>query len=180
MEGFRKPFSKTDNAMFDAPARDACKKFFPESSGIKVVDHKSTYAMDLCLNNSDGLIRYIETETKADPRWNSPKFPFSDLNFLGRKVEHLLNRDLDYSEKGLWVLWNYNYTQHAVVTLKEVLQVYNDRVTKFGKGNALVAWNNRVQRDQQGNAKKPEYFLKLPLDMVHWGGLASVLKRYGK
>jgi hypothetical protein len=179
MQGFRKRYTKAEDRQYDPPARNAVKAFFPPSSGLVVKDHTNQYGIDLCLYGSDGnVIRCIETETKRDPRWNSPKFPFSDMNFLGRKLDHLLARNFDYSENGLWVLWNGDYTQHAVVTLKDVLAVYNDRVKRFGEASALVPWANRIAREQ--GATEPEYFLKLPLDVVHMNGLQSVLRKYGQ
>jgi hypothetical protein len=59
------------------------------------------------------------------------------MNFLGRKLDHLLKRNFDYSENSLWVLWNDTYTQHAVVTLGDVLQVYNDMVKRYGEDGGL-------------------------------------------
>lgn len=178
MKGFRKRYTKAEDRKYDPPARDACKRYFPVESGLYVSDNKNDYGIDLHLCNAEGLIRNIETETKKDPRWNSPKFPFSDMNFLGRKLDHLLTRNHDYNDRGLWVLWNGDYTQHAVVTLKTVLKVYNDRVAEVGEEAALVPWNNRVQQEQGG--AEPEYFLKIPLKLVHFNGLASVLREYGK
>jgi hypothetical protein len=42
----------------------------------------------------------------------------------------------------------------------------------------MGAWGNRVATEQ--GAKEPEYFLKLPLDVIHMNGLHTVLMKYGK
>lgn len=184
IEGFRKVYTKEEDRRYDLPARDAIKRYFDGCEHLKVVDNKNQYGIDLDLYQGDVFIRHIETETKTDYRWKTDVFPFPDVNFLARKLDHLIERNFDYSERGLWVLWNDNYTQHLVVTLEDVLSTYKQRVEDYGTRQALVEVPNRVQKAQQSHLderdREKEYFLKLPLEIAHMNGLDSVKRKYNK
>ncbi len=184
IDGFRKVYTKDEDRRYDLPARDAVKRYFEGCQHLKVIDNKNQYGIDLDLYQGDKFIRHIETETKTDYRWTTSSFPFPDVNFLARKLDHLVSRKFDYSTQGLWVLWNENYSQHLVVTLEDVLAVYKARLAEFGEKGALVEVPNKIQRYQQSHIaeadREKEYFLKLPLRVAHMNGLNSVLRKYDK
>lgn len=184
IDGFRKIYTQEEDRRYDQPAREACKRYFADCPHLKVVDNKNQYGIDLDLYQNDKFVRHIETETKTDYRWTSDLFPFPDVNFLARKLDHLVSRKFDYSAQGLWVLWNEDYSQHLVVTLEDVLSVYRARLDEFGEKQALVEVPNRVQRDQQSHVaeanREKEYFLKLPLRVAHMNGLITVKRKYNK
>ena len=189
---FKKQFSETHNKQFDSPAREATKRYFENSPNLKVLDRTldDGKGIDLCLYDGDKFLRHLETETKDDSKWKKPwthtEFPWPDVNFLYRKLEHLKKRSGGYDLKGLWVLWNKNYTEHLVVQFSDIEKLYEAslEIEKAGGPPALTHVSNWVERTAQKDIpeeqRQKDMFLKIPKTLIHLNGLDEVIRKYSK
>ena len=188
MSSFKKPFDTNDHKKFDSPAKKATIEYLKSCPNLRVVDSRinGEFGIDLSLFDEERRLGNLEVETKDDSRWRNPwtktSFPWPDVNFLYRKVQHLKGRDDGYELKGLWILWNSEYKQHLVVKLRDIENLYNKalEIEKAGGPSALVHVANRVERDAQKNLskKEPDLFLKIPMSIVHLNGLDKIINKY--
>ena len=187
---FRKPYSGKDGKRFDGPAKKATEDYLKVAPNLKVTVRELDREMgiDMYLHDGPEFLRHLEIETKDDSKWRRPwtktEFPWPDVNFLLRKLKHLEGREGGYDARGLWVLWNHDYTQHLVVKFSDIEKLYREalEIEKNGGPKALVHVSNRVEREAQAGQKnkEPDLFLKIPLSIAHLNGLDEVIARYGK
>ena len=187
---FKKKFSEAHNREFDSPAREATKRYFENSPNLRVVDRTldGGKGIDLCLYDGETFLRHLEAETKDDSKWKRPwtrtEFPWPDVNFLYRKLEHLKKRAGGYDPRGLWVLWNKSYTEHLVVQFSDIERLYTKAVEieKAGGSPALTHVPNWVEREAQKHLpeeqRQKDMFLKIPKTHIHLNGLDEVLRKY--
>lgn len=135
MIGVRKPFSKGLHAKNDPKSRTLVKAFFAER-GVVINDHPNKYDIDLI--SDDGTIR-VEVEHRLN--WNTPEFPYDEVNVPERKAKFFKDGNTHY------VILSKEYTYLGFISAK-IIQ-------KFMKREFLKESSNRFVAER-------EFFYKIP------------------
>jgi len=135
MIGVRKPFNKVLHAKNDPKSRQSVKTFFAER-GVTLVDHPNKYDIDLI--SQDGSIR-VEVEHRLN--WDSPDFPYEEVNVPERKAKFFEAGNTHY------VILSRDYKYIGFISATEI--------QKFMKPEYLKESRNRF-------VSECEYFYKVP------------------
>lgn len=135
MIGVSKPFNKSLHAKNDPKSRKLVKDFFAER-GVKLVDHPNKYDIDLV--SDDGSIR-VEVEHRLN--WDSPEFPYDEVNVPERKAKFFREGKTHY------IILSKTYSHIGFISAKAI--------QKFIKPECLKESANRF-------VSEDEYFYKIP------------------
>jgi hypothetical protein len=146
----RKFFDKDLHNKYDTPAKNIVNKLFKNTAWRVELSDKNT-DVDFKVYKNNELVAYLEVEVKT--LWNDAIFPYSDVQWPGRKAKYC---NLD--KPTIFLMFNKNLSKYLTALDKDLLA--SDRVMVRNK---YVAYG--------------EIFFKVPLEKVLFNNVYKQLMR---
>lgn len=114
----RKPFEQELHDLYDAPAKEAVKRFLERECVVGVIPNPDQYGVDLLIGRNGKVIGYAEVEVR---QW-APHCPFSTIHIPHRKEKYFNDRTLFFAltkdMKTAYWIETVNINKHPLIEVR--------------------------------------------------------------